>query len=74
MRKAFIIPIVAIIIGTGIGLGVYFWFNPLGSTYQNLAPGTIILKGTFVGFDSGHYGSGTVQFVIISGGDLELQF
>ncbi|MFW9773958.1 MAG: DM13 domain-containing protein [Candidatus Thorarchaeota archaeon] len=74
MRKKLLIPVITVIIGTTTGLGIYYWLNPLGGANENLGAGTILLKGTFVEFDSSHYGSGTTQIVLLSNGNRQLQF
>jgi hypothetical protein len=74
MRKKLLIILPVIIIGTSIGLGVYFWLNPLGRANQYLESGTVLLEGTFVEFDSSHYGRGTARIVAFPDGNQELQF
>lgn len=76
MKKRLLIIISVIIIGgsTSIGLGAYFWLNPLGGANQDIESGIIRLEGIFVEFDSGHYGRGTVQIVDLPNGDRRAQF
>ncbi|MHA2183093.1 MAG: hypothetical protein ACXAAH_16870 [Promethearchaeota archaeon] len=65
MRKKIILIIAGIIVGssTGIGIGIYFWLNPLTGANQNLGSGIVRLEGEFVVIDGAHYGYGTVQIV-----------
>lgn len=78
MKKKLLILLIGVIsvivIGTSIGLGVYFWLNPLSGADEDLKSGTVLLEGTFVEFDSSHYGRGTVQIVEFSNGSRQVQF
>ncbi|MHA2035994.1 MAG: DM13 domain-containing protein [Promethearchaeota archaeon] len=76
MRKKLLVIVSIIIIGavTGIGLGLFFWWNPLGAANEEIESGIIRLEGTFVVFDSSHYGHGTVQIVDLPNGDRLVQF
>ncbi|MFW9820220.1 MAG: DM13 domain-containing protein [Candidatus Thorarchaeota archaeon] len=77
MRKKLNIALLAFIVGTsgtGIGLGLYFWLNPLGGANEALETGTVLLNGTLVEIDDSHYGRGTVQIVSFSNGYRQLQF
>lgn len=78
MRKRLLIILIGtisvIIIGASIGLGVYFWINPLSGANEDLKSGTVLLEGTLVEFDSSHYGRGTVQIVEFSNGSRQVQF
>ncbi|MHA1533085.1 MAG: hypothetical protein ACTSR6_13960, partial [Candidatus Heimdallarchaeota archaeon] len=63
-RKIIIIVLSAIILaGTGTGLGLYFWLNPLGGVNEQLEPGTVLSDGDFVAIDTSHWGTGKVQIV-----------
>ena len=75
-RKAvWIIGISVIILaGSGTGIGIYFWLNPLGGVNEHLKPGTILSTGTFVGIDSSHWGTGTVRIVQTENDELQVQF
>jgi len=75
MKKSTIIILsisAILVIGGGFTLG-YFLLNPLGGTNEELTPGTVLKSGNFVVMDGSHYGSGTVNVVVIEGGDVELQ-
>jgi hypothetical protein len=82
MKKLLIIPIVIMISGASIGLGTYFWLNPIGGSDQgvvqsppkDLPVGTVLLNGTFIEFDSAHYGRGVVQIVEFPDGKRRVQF
>ena len=75
-RNAIILAVVVsvIVIGSGVGIGIYFWLNPLGGANQNLSSGTIIASGTFVEMDSNHWGTGPVSIVELADNSIELQF
>jgi len=76
-RKVTILIIVLSVIitaGTGTGLGLYFWLNPLGEGNENLEPGTVLSSGSFVQFDTAHWGEGPVQIVQLENDDLQVQF
>ena len=64
----------AIIIGTSVGIGIYFWMNPLSGANEDLGSGTVLLEGTLVEFDTSHYGTGTVRIVEFIDGSREIQF
>ncbi|MHA2260731.1 MAG: DM13 domain-containing protein [Promethearchaeota archaeon] len=68
-----IVSLVTILTGTGIGVGIYSWLNPLGSTDENLEPGTILSEGTFVQIDSSHWGRGKAQIVHVASDNLQVQ-
>ena len=76
MKRKIIIIVLSVVIlaGTGTGIGLYFWLNPLGGTNQNLEPGTILSDGSFVEIDTSHWGTGKVQIVQLDNGSLQLQF
>jgi hypothetical protein len=76
MKRKILIIVLSVIIlaGTGTGLGLYFWLNPLRGTNLNLEPGTVLSEGTFVQIDTSHWGSGPVEIVQLANGSLQLQF
>lgn len=77
MRKKLFFALLVFIVstsGTGIGLGIYFWLNPLEGAYEDLESGKVLLKGTLVEIDDSHYGRGTVRIVSFPNGDRKLQF
>lgn len=74
MRKKIVIPLVVIVIGVSTGLGLGFWLIFSGGANENLVSGPILLEGTFIEFDSAHYGRGTTRIVTLPNGNRQLQF
>ncbi|MHA2049397.1 MAG: DM13 domain-containing protein [Promethearchaeota archaeon] len=82
----YLIPIAIIISGLSIGVGSYFLLAPRGGTNQvpnedpdenpngTLPSGTVLLNGTFIMFDSAHYGHGIVQIVELPNSNRQVQF
>ena len=74
MRKKIVIALAIIVIGVSSGLGISLWFIFSGGANENLASGTILLEGTFIEFDSTHYGRGTSRIIALPNGNRQLQF
>lgn len=74
MRKKLLITFLAIIIAGSVGLASIFLFNLLGGANENLESGTLLLEGSFIEFDSAHYGRGTARIVLLPNGNRQIQF
>ena len=74
MKKKLLIVLTMGVIGVSTGLGIGLWLIFSGTANEDLATGTILMEGTFIEFDSAHYGSGTARIVRLPNDNRQLQF